>query len=271
MKNFIWKNSNPKTLTNILDIEDVAIGKVPILTIPFQEFLDEKIRKNIVKKIKNKKPLEYNNTSTYQSVMYWGTPFVDYSFTKDYLFAEEDIEITNILDELLTYIIVFLKENNYETEILYDDFYQKEYKAGTIRSINVALQNSVLHVDDFYKDGKCKDDFHIPLQLKNKKTMQVSFNLLLEDGNAPVDSLYVYNKRLQNKDEKFRMSNGWQFPETIIEGKEKCIYTPKVNDLYLFSTKFFHDIRGLKDNNERITFSFFGLYCESEKKFYLYN
>ena len=271
MRKFNWQDIKPKEMSLDIDIHNVSISKIPILKLSFDNYLENEERELLVEAIKKKKPNQYNGTEVYQDVKYLGVPFVDCISCKEYLAKKEDEEINEIISNLLNKVIYFLENHNYKVSILYDDFYTKHYKAGIIRLINVPLNNSVLHSDNIFIDGKKKNDFHIPVDILNKNISQVSFNILLEDGGKEVDSLHVYNKVIDSDNEKFRMSNGWQFPLSLIEDSQESIYTPRLNDCFIFNTNLLHDIRGEKDNKERITFSVFGLYDKDKQEFFLYN
>jgi len=271
MRKFNWQDSEPKEMNSSIDIHNVSIAKIPILKLPFDDFLNNEERELLVKLIKKSEPKQYDGTEVYQDVKYLGIPFVDCISCEDYLLKQEDKKIEKIIPPLLNKMTHFLESYGYKVSILYDDFYKKYYKVGSIRLINVSANDSVLHVDSLLIDGTKKSDFHIPTNILNKDVTQVSFNILLEDGGKEVDNLYVYNKVIDSDSEKFRMSNGWQFPLSIVKDSQECIYTPHLNDCFMFCTNLLHDIRGEKDNAERITFSIFGLYDKYKKEFFLYN
>jgi hypothetical protein len=156
-------------------------------------------------------------------------------------------------------------------EPLIDPLTGQAYSAGVFRTISVTGKSSVLHCDDFVRDGSLKTDFRLPSVLKNRMYYQLSFNILLDDGGYNVDPLYVFNRFYNVADENDCLANGWQFPLSLVADAAVCQYQPTVGATYVFSTINYHDIKGGSTAARRITWSVFALYVPELNLMLLYN
>ncbi|MEY4926582.1 MAG: hypothetical protein RI894_1018, partial [Bacteroidota bacterium] len=145
------------------------------------------------------------------------------------------------------------------------------YTAGVFRAINVVNEASVLHCDDFIRDGLKKPDFRLPEVLKNQVYYQLSFNVLLDDGGFEPDALFVHNRFYTLPDEITCLPNGWQFPLDLVARQPHCKFTPSVGSEYVFNTINYHDIKGGSQLANRVTFSVFAIYIPALSMMLLYN
>jgi hypothetical protein len=268
-----WKTDQPVPILCKCGLKQVAIGTLPIGLLNGKELiLDDLSRLSILEKLSLIPDTKYNSTDPSQKVRSWGKPFVDSSTLQDYLEKEVSAEIKSISDPLVENLSTILKKHGFKVEVMYDINTGFPYSAGVFRAINVVNNASVLHVDDFIRDGSKKLDLRLPYPFMNNiPYYQVSFNYLLDDGGHDADSLFVHNSFYKPADEAAILPNGWQFPLERVAENMVCQFQPKVGDFYVFSTSCFHDVRGGSPLANRITWSVFGLYFPTLNMMYLYN
>ena len=264
-----WEKNNYICSSCKKDFNDLLDNKIPLISLD-KDIITNNERINILNIIKNIKPRNYEITDDGQNVSYWGIPFIEYDTCKNYMNANNDNVIDELLSTVTNKILNHLNEIGYEAEILRDNNNNK-FKAGIIRSIFVNENETVLHIDNILIDGCFKPDFKIPNVLKEEKIVQFSFNILLNDGDTKNESLFIYDKRFQNKDKKYLLENNWQFNKNIIIDTQLFKYKPYNNNSFIFLTENYHDMKGGNKYNPRITYSIFGLYVKSKNKIYLYN
>lgn len=267
-----WTQSAPATIDAKRYLEDVAVGKLPLGLIPAGVLLPgDNYRKEVVQQLQAISTAKYDNTSNEQRVESWGKPFVDSATLDDYFQLEVNPTVLAISNPFVTRTYRFLESLGFQVDYLTDPTTGAKYHAGVLRKISVSKTSSVLHVDDFIRDGLKKPDFRLPSVLKGERYFQLSFNLLLEDGSHQADPLYCYNKFYNPCDEKQCMDNGWQFPESLVAGCDYHKHQPKVGGAYVFSTTAYHDIYGGSPLADRITWSVFAIYIPAKNLMLLYN
>ena len=267
-----WVTDKQLVLQRKRDFIQVALGKAPIGILPKKALLpSEDHRLAILQELQNIKAAKYDNTDSEQRVESWGKPFVDSTTLDIHLTMQVNEKILGISNPLVERTQRFLESLGYEVDFLIDPVTGLQYHAGVFRQISVSKSSSVLHVDDFIRDGQHKLDFRLPKVLTGRMYYQVSFNLLLDDGGYEPDSLYVYNCFYNPSDEAFCMENGWQFPVELMGNASVFRYTPKIGEAYVFSTTAFHDICGGSPLSNRITWSVFAIYVPSLNLMLLYN
>jgi hypothetical protein len=263
------KSVKLKTKQNMVDI---FLGKVPLAILPNQSMPNKSEFNNLIKLVKKSSAKKYDNTNKNQKVETYGSnPFVDSTIVSGYLLNKVESEISDKMSLYKEKLSNYLSTLGFDVATLIDPLTNLEYSTGVVRRISVSKKSSVLHVDDFIRDGNMKVDFRMPQELIDKEFFQASFNILLTDGGFKADPLYVYNKFYKVEDERFCMDNGWQFEKKVVENCDVFKYQPKKEEGYVFSTSAYHDIYGGSKNADRITWSVFAIYVPSTNKVLLYN
>ncbi|PHN05899.1 hypothetical protein [Flavilitoribacter nigricans] len=254
------------------DMRLLATGHLPLGILPDGLLLPSfRYRRRVVDSLRDMQAARYDNTDAGQRVESWGKPLVDAPSLDAHLRLSVDERIQAISDPFVDRIREWLTGLGYRVEDLIDPLTGMKYHAGILRQISVSKSNSVLHVDDFVRDGRMKPDFRLPEVLRGQHYYQISFNLLLEDGGHQADPLYCYNRFYRDEDESYCLANGWQFPAELMEDAKYYRYQPKVGEAYVFSTTAYHDIFGGSPLSNRITWSVFGIYVPSKNLMLLYN
>lgn len=267
-----WSQNYPIAIDAKEHLQLIAEGKLPLGLLPEGTLLsDDQYRKEAVQRLQAISTAKYDSTSTEQRVESWGKPFVDSATLEDHFQLDVNPDVLAVSNPFLTRTQRFLESLGFQVDYLTDPVTGARYQAGVLRKISVSKSSSVLHVDDFIRDGLKKPDFRMPSALVGEQYYQISFNLLLEDGGHQVDPLYCYNRFYNSCDEAQCMDNGWQFPESLLDGCEYYKYQPKVGSAYVFSTTAYHDIYGGSPDAERITWSVFAIYVPSKNLMLLYN
>ena len=268
--------TTPKWVQNypvVIDAKKhLAEGKLPLGLLPQGALLpDDQYRKEVVQRLQAISTAKYDNTSTEQRVESWGKPFVDSVTLEDHFRLDVNPNVLAVSNPFVTRTHRFLESLGFQVDYLTDPVTGTHYHAGVLRKISVSKSSSVLHVDDFIRDGLKKPDFRLPDVLQGEQYYQISFNLLLEDGGHQADPLYCYNRFYNSCDEVHCMDNGWQFPESLMDGCDYYKYQPEVGSAYVFSTTAYHDIYGGSPHADRITWSVFAIYVPSKNLMLLYN
>lgn len=268
----VWFSNQPLVLKSSADIINLATGVSPLGILPPCKIIhSEDERKSILERLLDVPPQKYVSTNGEQSVKYWGQPFVDSATVTKHLTSEINTLVKSLSEPLVKRVENWLHENGFNVTRIIDPLTGFTYPVGVFRAINVVNNSSVLHLDDFVRDGLMKPDFTLPYLLEGKLFYQVSFNILLDDGGYEPDSLYTYNKFHLPSHEKFVLGNGWQFPLSLVGDCNFLKHTPKVGEGYMFSTSCYHDVKGGSPKSNRITFSCFGIYLPELNLFMLYN
>lgn len=269
---FNWITDEVVNLQSYEDFINVFMGEIPLGILPNKAMPCINKMDELVKLVKRRSSKKYANTDEKQKVETYGSnPFVDSEIVSGYLIKDIDKEIDVYMSEYVMILSVYLSMLGFEVEILKDPLTSLNYSAGVVRRISVSKDTSVLHVDDFVRDGNMKVDFRMPVELLENDFYQSSFNILLTDGGFQADPLYVYNSFYKEEDEAFCMANGWQFKKDVIEDVDSFKYQPKPNEGYIFSTSAYHDIYGGSKKADRITWSVFAIYVPNTNKVLLYN
>lgn len=267
-----WIIDNEIQLQSKKDLNLIATGKAPLGILPQEVLLrsgDE--RKKIVQELLTIGSLKYEVADPDQQLERWGMPLVDSASITKHLAMSIDERVLGISNPLLEKVKCYLAGLGYTVDYLIDPITNKQYHAGIIRKLNVSSNSSVLHVDDFVRDGMLKPDFRLPTILAGEIYYQISFNLLLEDGDYQADPLFCYNRFYNSSDEDFLLANGWQFDQEVIADTQFLQYQPQVGEAYVFSTTAFHDIYGGSPLSNRITWSVFAIYVPTMNLMLLYN
>jgi len=266
-----WASCDLQYLDKIDIIKGIATGILPIgLFHNLVIFRDEDERLNILRALFNIPVTKYDGTDFGQGVNCWGNPFVDSQYLESHL-TTLNIELDSLRKPLLERLKNYFVELGFNVEDLLDPITNLPYSAGVFRYINVQKGSSVLHIDDFVRDGLKKEDFRLPKCLINQDYSQLTFNILLDDGGYQPDSVIVYNRIYSSEDEEFVMKNGWQFPLSIVEDYKSISFTPSVGDSYVFSSLNYHDISIGHHLSNRVTFGLFIIYISATNTMYFYN
>lgn len=267
-----WEANTEVSLSAKKAFVKMALGQAPIGIVPPDVLIsNEKERLDILQGLQSVSAAKYDNTGAEQRVESWGKPLVDSKSLKEHLSMKVNKTILSLSNPLVFKIKKYLENLGFKVGFLTDPLTGLDYHAGVFRLISVAKEKSVLHVDDFIRDGSMKADFRVPFVLKNRPYYQVSFNILLDDGGYQADPLYTYNRFYNSCDEKHCMANRWQFPVELMGSSKVFKYQPTVGETYVFSTTAYHDIYGGSPLANRVTWSVFGIYIPSLDSVVLYN
>ena len=268
----VWIRPKSEKIFKRENLLNVANGKIPIGILKDDAIIkNEGDRKRIMNVLKTIEAKKYDNTDPEQQVDSWGAPLVDSVSLDQHFKTDVNPIVKTISDPLKNRLVENLKNLGFKVEDLVDPKTGYKYPAGVLRKIKVSSKSSVLHVDDFIRDGLKKPDFRLPDVLKGKSYTQISFNILLDDGGYQADPLYCFNKYYNPCDEKFCMQNGWQFPTWLMDNVDMYKYQPKVGEGYVFSTTAYHDIFGGSELANRITWSMFAIHVPSLNLLLIYN
>lgn len=267
-----WEHQKEVPLTSKEAFIAMAIGKAPIGIVPSGSLIpNKKEQLKILQNLTKIGSAKYDNTDSEQQVESWGKPWVESKTLKDHLSMKVNQTVLNLSNPIVFRTKDYLEKLGFKVGFLTDPFTGLDYHAGVFRFINVSKNRSVLHMDDFIRDGNMKPDFRLPLPLKNRPYFQVSFNVLLGDGGHQAAPLYTYNRFYNPCDEVHCMDNGWQFPTELMRNTPVHKYQPQVGETYVFSTTAYHDIYGGSPLSNRVTWSVFAIYVPSLDLMLLYN
>lgn len=267
-----WVTPNTVAITCKCSMLSLAMGKLSVGLLPPGTVIPSvAARKSILNQLRQIPDNKYQHTDVDQRVRSWGKPFVDSATLAAHLGEKVDPRVEALTGPLVTRIARFLRLKGFEVQPLIDPVTLIAYPAGVFRAINVVNEASVLHTDDFVRDGLQKPDFRMPEPLANREFFQISFNVLLDDGGYEPDALFVYNRFHIPADEKRILHNGWQFPMSVVRNRLACKHTPSTGSEYVFCTTNYHDVRGGSPLANRVTFSVFALYVPSLNLMMLYN
>lgn len=266
-----WKEKFPIQKLETKSLIMVAKGEIPVLLLPQNSIVQtEQQRLDVLRGLSNLNSTKYEITDSSQKVVAWGKPFVEAPSVKDHLNNPPSPAVQALAKPLLQNIRNLFLNNGFKVQALIDPSSGKEYPAGVFRSINVVQESSVLHTDDFLRDGLQKPDFVIPEILRGQPYFQMAFNVLLDNGGYEPDALFVYNRFYKKQDEEQCM-NEWQFPLSLVEDHDFVRFVPEVGNEYFFCTNNYHDVRGGSPKAHRITFGVFAIYVPDENLIMLYN
>lgn len=267
-----WAVNSPTALTCKCGMKSLAVGKLPIGILPPRTIVRSTLeRKRILRELMQLPETRYKGVSDDQCVRCWGSPFVDAKTVSDHLSTAISPAVVALTSPLLQNLTEYLVSLGFDVQPMIDPVTLIPYPAGIFRAISVVNEASVLHTDDFVRDGLQKPDFRLPEVLVGRQFTQLSFNILLDDGGFEPDALWVYNRFHTPADEVFVMKNGWQFPLDLVSRRPSCKYTPSVGSEYAFCTTNYHDVRGGSPRANRVTFSVFAIYVPSLNLMMLYN
>lgn len=267
-----WLTSTPVAITCKCSMHSLATGRLPVGLLPAGTVVPSRVaRERILGQLRQIPDNKYHETDANQRVRSWGKPFVDSPTVNKHLSSKVDPRVEALTVPLVKRITRYLRLQGFQVAPLVDPLTAITYPAGVFRAINVVNDASVLHTDDFVRDGLKKPDFRMPALLVDREFFQISFNVLLDDGGYEPDSLFVFNRFHVPADEKRVQPNGWQFPLTMVQKRQVCRYTPSTGAEYVFCTTNYHDVRGGSPLANRVTFSIFALYVPSLNLMMLYN
>lgn len=267
-----WAVSAPTALTCKCGMLGIASGRLPIGILPEGTIVrSDRERRRILRELMQIQETRYKGVSDDQSVRCWGSPFVDAPTVTRHLSGSVAPELDALASPLLSNLSNYLVTLGFKVQPMIDPSTRLPYPAGVFRAINVVNEASVLHTDDFIRDGLQKPDFRLPDILVGREFTQLSFNVLLDNGGFDPDALWVYNRFYTPADEAKVLENGWQFPLALINRHSSCKYVPELGVEYAFCTNNYHDVRGGSPKANRVTFSAFAIYIPSLNVMMLYN
>ncbi len=267
-----WVISDPAGLSCRADLIKVLLGQAPVGVLPEGTLLKHDLeRTKLLETLLSIPDDQYSNTDTKQRLSKWGRPFVDSESVDSHLRGSMDERIKHLSVPLVNRIGNYFKSHGFNVAPMIDPVTSLRYTAGVFRKISVSNSSSVLHTDDFIRDGLMKPDFRIPTVLGGQMYYQASINILLDDGGYQPDPLFVYNRLYNYDDEESCLGNGWQFPLSLVADSRVCRYDPRIGETYIFCTNQFHDVHGGSPLSERITWSVFTIYLPSLNLILLYN
>jgi hypothetical protein len=266
-----WLSQDARSIICKCHLQNVAQGKLGVGLLPNDAILNDAELKMVLHRLSRLAVRKYEGTASEQKVGCVGTPFVDSPSVTSHLSKESGEEEADLTQFPLRKVADYLRNLGFDVADLIDPVTLLPYSAGVFRTISVTGKATVLHCDDFIRDGLKKPDFRLPEVLEGRMFHQMSFNILLDDGGFQPDPLYVYNRFYNTSDEKHCLENGWQFPLSLVEAAAVCKYQPEVGSTYVFSTTNYHDIRGGSVAANRVTWSVFALYVPSLNLMLLYN
>ncbi len=200
----------------------------------------------------------------------WGKAFENHLSYSEYFDSyNQQVRIESLVSPVVEKIKRMLENNGIVVEELKDSKSNRLFWKGDFRILEMIQGETILHVDDLGLDGKNMPDFQLPEQLQNKNYHQFSILQFLS-VEQPTALIRIYDKHYTERDESFRMENGWQFQEEVIKG---CAYKdviPATGSTFIMNNYCFHDILTFGNSTKWIMYSTYIIYVPDENKAFLY-
>ena len=239
-----------------IDLQSVLTNNIPAIII--HNFFDEKNCKEIVERIKNYNPDNFQN----DKLLHFGPFLMEHITDKKKYFEAAKCHQKNIeelfcgIENPVNKIYEFIGKLAPRYSVSVATEFQNNYSQAIIR-IHKKGKSIPIHKDNVTYEGKEYAVSSIEHQLSCVLHLQES-----ESGGE----LIIYDKKWKKEDEKFRNID-FGYSSNLIEGNEfHRLSDFAAGDLVIINPNFYHEVTKIEGDTSRITLGMFlGFYTKESK------
>ena len=274
----IWESARVIPVNDRESFLKVISGRAPIGLLE-RILISDAEREYLVDELFKMQIRKYDNTDESQRVLVYGKPFVDCRTVTEHLTSGIDEHFEKLTSPLFNRLLYEFRRFGFDPQPMIDPVTLLPFPSKVCRLISIPKgcytdeknECTVLHCDDFVRDGLKKSDFRLPIGYDVEEYFQFSCCVQFETGGYMPDALFVYEQQYSRELETTFMLNGWQYPIKNVEDRRVVSYIPQVGKCYFFPTQNFHDVRGGDPRAKRLNFSVFFIFFPKTNVLFYYN